>query len=1670
MLNSNSTASIFKLTHALIFTALFSLYSCMPTSTRPSINEGNTVENGGTTGGSTTTTYGEPTYPLAGTFIQEGATRSLTNISMPVDFVDSFLVRGKTLSQYLRTLPLSTKFCMVGSFTYISGSQKFLIMSAKSKSYTDLASKTTEFYLQVEPSNDTANQNDCLTYNLTNSLYSAVPPTLTPSVYFSYAQLCTDCTTSVTSGGLQLYFTNGETVPTVTTSSLVLTISGSTTSSSNSCSDSTACKARGFDCCLQSQCVNDGALRPGANDLAGFLAAQEDVRLNPNRFTVYPQFYFVCESRPDSEGGNGGSTTDPDYEAAVRMLELKQLYDCLNQVDGEFSYCTLKFPQANESMPGTFSASASGYNDDVNFSSVNAALGTGDYVNNIVKITYGGQVFYEQTKTALTAGTFSSDPASNANDELLTSQAVYLNATLPSNAKDANLYLTYKVDGTCEKLSTTLAKCTKTYIHASSDTTSTMWHDSTKTYLLPPYADTSSSANFIVKVSGVVVPEDSTTTWTKVSGGIAFVPSYAIYQNQKIEITYFVKTNVSDLVKLRTAAQATVNTMCTCAAGMKCGLKPILDATSGATVNYECTYTNTTTVEPPVNQTVYVSNKNIAHRYFDQNGVSYDEDYGSALDQEMTAFSYTNNDVLKPNNVSQYVGFNEIYGSFSKTGTYVSRPAKKVSVKKDKLYDILTVTGVFSSCTTCGSDYYSSLQKIFPQNFGGQGGGYQPDNYASSRVNNTGTYRADDLLFGRACFVPATMIPWTHITSSTPRDQRRSRLAAQHFMFANGYNRDWYGFDYGSLIGSFDGVTWFSIGNQRRIKATSSKLYLAVNAYLGDLNVDSNFTVNVYESTAFSSDIPDHDTETDGAQCQKSHFCSNDNDCFRQLGYDYSCQNVASIYTNWPQFDAAGSEIVGSVNRSLLSIIGGSNGQSKRCMYRGRGTPCVANLNNVNTGLGFNSSTVVGASMCSPNNSCVPLSTSNRFNDRIARFANTPLAQNIAGITPITDTFGMGARVILRPYEYYGTKSLPSAAQVSLATNKVDAICVPGKDINSALDNYDLNQRHPSTRTDSSDKILSVGPASNLSISARSLNACPATDALGTSMQVYNLALNDPTLNMFTISQNMSSNLLDIPALTSQNVYSSTNGSQVTALGYQRNTCLRAPGASCFSDLECAPSEFVATKARSATTLASVLNPAEAKFWEEDMVCGNPDFKKVSGGLLNPQFDVKKNKCCREFGKVMTVYTQKEGDTSVEWCSGSTIKVAGVNTNINAPSRYSRVHTVYDKMTCDRSQITPTKAFALSLESDNSTNRLTQILGQYKTLDTLNSRTCCTQNWVRSFATENGGGHGFAKTKLQNIDKGMFKHVSWQKDDESSIVPAVNDQPFECDSTQYLNASCEIKNLTPAEEEKYLTWAGSLELVGIPQVAIGTNNQVFQLVDDSQNDNASPATAWAPAGLWSAQKHPLKDTDNKDMLVPVSASSPADFTDATNSYYSAANYAGLNMVLSGQKNSMKKVFSESEFNCCIPSGQEIPDTTTASQCCTGNKSTSGTLRCCLPRFTDLTVYLNRYVSSEGRGLPESAYDPQTGYIKDPGQVQLIAAQKNLCCEGNAMTGAAINQLSIPLENGTYKPADMGSTTRRLNYRTDAVDNNPETGNKGSIFDDGVRWNNHVYCVPAGYGE
>lgn len=1623
---------------------MFVLSSCMPSETAPRTTDSNSTTP------TNNTAYADPTFPIAGIFVQEGGTQTTTQFSLPLNFTDSFLIRGSSLSQYLRTVPNTTKFCLVTKYTYTTGYNKFLILSAKAKSYTNLSAKTTEFYLQAEPANDAANQNDCLTSNLTTTIFSGAS---NPTGHFSLTQVCANCSSSVTSEGFRLYFSNGEAVPTLNLSSLKMSIAGTASSGGNACVETTACKARGYDCCLASQCVTDGAVRPEALTSTGFAQAQLDVASNPTRFVLYPEYYFVCSTRP--EGGGSEDNTDPidpEYDAQIRLMEMTQLFNCLNKVDGELSHCTVKFNQASANITAgiPFSSQAMGFLEDVNFSSLNPNLGIGDYANNITKIYYGGQTLYQSHSKALAAadGTF----LSAGNDDLTTAQSVRIIKTLPANAPDDHLYLTFKIDGSCEKLGTSLARCSKSYTHASTDVNSVNYHDATKIYKLPSYADLSASSNIIVKISGIIVPEDS-TTWSKspATRSINFSASYPLYQNQVIDITYYVTSGVDALTKAKTAAQTAVNTMCICGTTGKCNLSPIMDANSNLT-NYACIHSSDSTDTAPANQTVYVSNKNVPHRYYDTNGVAFDTNYATALAQEGTPFSYISNNILKPSNLDAhtgYTGFNEIYGSFTTSGTD-AKPAKMVRVKKDTTYDFYTQSGTFSTCLTCGSDYYTSVKKIFPPNYTAMGGGYSPDNFDSSRLSTSGTYRSDDLLFGRACFVPATMIPWTHSASTTVKDQRRSRLASQHFLYANGYNRDWYGFDYGSLIGSFDGITWFSIGYQRRIKATSNKLFLAVNAYHGDQSVDSNFTVAVTETTSFATDIPDHDTETTGAECQKSHFCSTDDDCYRQVGYDYTCQSVSGLTTNWPQVDAAGTEVIGSATKTLASIVGGNNGQAKRCVYRGRGAPCQANLNAIGTT--FNSSSVTGNLSCSPNNMCQSLNSgpSNRFNDRIARFANTPVAQNIATASPTQgDTVGLGARILGRPAEFYGTKTLPSAASGSLFNNNVTAVCIPGKNIASSAKTNDLNSETPVTRIESADKILGIGITMSGLQNPKYLNACPATTPTGSSLQQLNLDLGVAYINQYSITQNLSSNLLDLNALSSHNIFSSNNGSQITAIGYQKNACLRAPGASCFSDMDCGPSEFIASRVRVAT-LAGILNIAEEKFWEEEMICGNPEFKYTSPGNLNTAtFDIKKNMCCRDFGKTFSVYTQ-DATSDYHWCDTTSpgnefVKVAGVNTSINSFNRYSRVHSGFDKMTCQL-PVPSDKSFALSTKASNSTNRYLQMLSQYKTLDAVNQRTCCTQNWVRSFDTTNGGGHKWTSSKLQTIDKKYFRSFNWRN---TFTGDGTNANSFECTVDQYSNPTCEIKNFTVAEEKKYLKFFGSLELVGIPQAMIGSTDFITAGVDIGTGLDLPPNTP------------PYNTVRAVGDIGSLGAPVTEDFKDGgTKNSFSGTNYNSF-------KPEIKKVFSENEFNCCIPTGKPVPQGTTNDQCCTGyvaNTGFSTTLRCCLPDFTDVTLYTNRLVSSEGRGLPDNAYDAETGYIKEPGQVRTLAASKAICCSGKMAYGVAIRKLPIPLANGQFV-TDADALTRRFTESSGAVDNNDTVGPIGSLFDAGIRWNDHLYCIP-----
>ena len=1214
------------------------------------------------------------------------------------------------------------------------------------------------------------------------------------------------------------------------------------------------------------------------------------------------------------------------------------------------------------------------------------------------------------------------------------------------------------MDGTCELLGASLARCTKLYNQGQvSSPTRSSDHPTSQIFMIPSYANT--SFNVIVKVGGLTVTPGSDTWTINSSKQVIFSPSYQIFNNQSIAITYFVSSNVDSLFASRQLAQDKVDSYCACGEGIKCNLEPVNSEVNGeqTITSYQCLYSAPPS-NAPLQETIFMSARTVAHRFYDANGVNYKyNELNGNLAQECaqssgdesncTRFQNINDDASRPNNDS-YIGFNEILGTFN-LSERSPIPAVQVDVKRSTAYDIFVDQGVFSSCIDCGRDYYSNLQKVFPDNFDTKGGGYRPDFVESRRQLNQGSYNADDMKFGRACFVPPTMIPWTHKENDDIPTQRRNRLRAQHFMFANGYNKDWYGFDYGSLIGSFDGVTWFSVGNQRRIQSTSTKLFLAINAYFGDVTTNNTFRIVINETASVinSGSTITHNTDSDGAECQQAHFCSTDNDCITNLGYDYTCQNVGSLNSPWPIHDASGNEISGSSTRNLLSLVGGSNQQPRRCVYRGRGASCKEDLTNLNTNNSFSLNDKVGLNGCSQNTYCANLSSS-RFNDKIARFGISPTVQNNKPyITTDTDTVGLGARILGRPFDFYGLKTAPTGVANQLSSLNVDGLCVPGKDPESAVTTLSLNN----VSSLEADKILGIGRTFSSSVQNENYySACPATDEDGNFTHFLQGAINNSNHAPFAVAQNMSTNSLSLSVFNSLELFNDQDN-LVTKIGYHKNTCLRAPGASCFTDLDCSPNEFISNKIKTITNFLGQISEAEQNFWKEELVCGNGQPRFQPNSIIpNPSYDTSQNRCCREVGKEFTYYSMKHEGSEFTSANGLNSVVPGVNIDIDDPQRYSRTHTTYDKQLESPLDYPPLTRAAESPTLKKIYSSLKEV-SQYNTLHLNNSRMCCTGAWVREFAegsSGNNGGHKFSGTSGQNYDFRDFKKLNWFADIGTSSSIGIS-TAFICPPEDIGTAFCEVRNISEGSnyETTRLEWLSKFELLGIPQVLIETNrssttNQtedIFTDLDDSQQA--------------SATRDPIPGTIKRNDGGIVRADSLSNNID----YYSAGNVENFEI----DSNNLKRVFSENKFNCCLPAGP-VPTGTSNEQCCTGQFTQTGDrgARCCLPGNTDVTTYTNRYVSSEGATLngmpiPDSDIDALTGNLKKETVLRLA---QTICCSGQAEFGHAISILPIAV-NGNQVTNPL-QTTRRF-IENEATDQGPI-----SLFEAGRKWNNHVYCVDS----
>ncbi len=1629
-----------------------------PKSKRNTLKSSSTADSGSTTK--------VPEFTSGNNFIQNGASVYLSSVPLDLNFADYIQLRGKDVDSYIRSTGTSNIACLTSRYTQ-TGVDKVILIAAIPRSVYNFTTQSLEYYYNISPSDLASNQGFCQKTGLINKLYSLYP-TLTPKYQLSEICPTGTCSSSSYAGqSLELYSSTGTAITQIATKHLLFTVSNNTTGNSSSgqtCTDSTQCTAQGYDCCSSGQCVKDLAQKPGVNtSSAEYLQALQDIINNPSNIYLYPQYYFIC-SQPVNTPTSPTTPTDPVSDANKRIQELADLYNCTTKLEGEYGVCTKTYPSA------TIGAFYSAGKDDKSFAETFTHLNVDKQtLVSIEKISYGEVVIYDyatKTEAQLLPNIYEDTAVrieGNHNDDLSTGASIQVKVK-PAAAVSNELVIKYKIDASCTAVNSLLAKCEKYYIQGQDNSGDTIeanrrgrvtdHYPDSNSFKLPYYASTSRAVT--VEVDGIKQIEN--LDWELSVGAtssVQFLPltTLKVFKGQKVRLTYFVDLSVYNVMESKLSALNAIKTKCSCS-GTTCSLNPVKN-TAGTIVDYACVFPDPEPVEPPASQKIYLSSKTVPVRFFDTNGTSQATVNASTLKQEGLAFKYRNDNLLNPSNMPDitnsadtsdtYTGFNEIYGSLSYTNDS-AKPAQEVNVKNGKVYDIYVDRGSYSNCLQCGNDYYSQLNKLFPlTQFGG---GVVPLLGQTNRSMSNGV-RSDDMKFGRACLVPATMIPWTHATESSEQAQRQNRMRAQHFMFANGYQYDWYGFDYGAVIGSFDGVKWFAIGSNRRITATSNKMFIAVNGLMGDLTLESTYevTINDGDLNPLASNMVKTDYESDAAQCQQFHQCSTDNDCATTLGWEYSCAAVSEITTSWPKFDANAKEIpeTAADNNRLTSILGasvsGNNG--KRCVYRGRGALCTQVYNNVNVNSTFNQSTSSQMHACSSNNYCQSISVAGvpapKFNNRIARYGKVRTDST-------ADSFGLGALVPGRPYSFNGVETVRAETLKNLNVNKALAMCVPGRDI----DQGSFLEQHRVAPTGSEftgDKVLGIGMSyrkATPSAASNYLNACSIMDssknfyqnstaypsALFTNTSVY------PSLKYDAGSQAMSSNALAI----FDSIFSSKGISfgllknttaVLTTTSFQENRCLRAPGSACFSDMDCGPSKVLSDKIKSLsaadTVVTNILNKYEVMFWQEELVCSQAIAK------TSLSYDPKNNRCCRELGKTISL-PSADSSNLINYT-----QVPGLDSSIGYKYRYSRSATMYKEVNTDSTNYPALRVAAkdqcgspANAASCQSTDGLTN---QFRTFTALAEKTSCSGDWVRSFATS---GTKWESSRFQAFSPSTFKCFNWYGGTGG----------YTCSGYEVDDPACPIAQTQPSttKAKEILAYLGKLELMGIPQITFPSE----EYYSDASEERAMSCKSH-PAGR--SGTYPTNASSSGGTYLPPSTlyksgaiKEYVDSNTAPTMYsYSAADNTNFQ--------SMKQIFKSDEVRGCLPAGTQMATGDDPSLCCTGMINSSN-LKCQLADYVDVSIYTNRYVSSEGKKLSTTAFD-SNGYIKDPAIAANLACNQQMCASGKLAYGILISRLKTPgqetSENKYFRFLE-GNSADNLNQLLD-------TYNKG------LKLNNHIYCIP-----
>lgn len=1259
----------------IIATALF-LQSCI--ANKPAGNR-KTVSSSVKATGSTTT---GPVF-LADETLYWFSTSKVTGtmtVNQNSDIVT--YLRGSIVHNFLTSKDSSSveyyrkTYCVVGTYP---GTNKELRLRAVPIYITNYSNNTIERIFRLDVPSRAENAAAC---GLATISYSGASVITTPvnaaTTAYALTEVCSGagCTSGalITSTALKLYTSNvtaGTLTPVPTTqitlSSIALKIdlASNSTSGNSSCSNS-SCESKGFDCCIEGQCVKDASQKANASLDPQYAQALSDYASNPLSFINYPNIYNICTNIAHTPPATSPGTT-PFPTAAERLNAFLADYKCVNQTvtTGSYSLC---LPSASESQ----------------------------YLATKKKLTIscGCPASYDDATRAINCPNWGVRPVYNS--------AVQTYANI--------------IDFTCY---------TPTNVSAAQERVNTYLTDYT---CIDKVLTTGSYS--------LCLPGASESQFLSIK--------------KKLAIACGCPAGYDDATR-----------------AIKCpdwGVKPLYKSSVETISNIVDFYCYAPTPANPIgtitNLNVTVSSRSAPHRFYSTGGTNYDDLKGvsSTVVQEGDDFYYLD-EINKASPVNGSFNINSVLGRMN-VGLSQTQPAKMVGVELGKTYILSTTSGYFTPCSKCAKDSWFQTFTSHPSTAGGNGlraSGFTTARDTYSANSTLGNY--EDTKFGRACYLPATMIPFSHKKELSLQAQRKNRLKTQAAYYINGYQRDWYGFNKGAMIGSFDGVTWFAIGSGRRITATTTKLYLAYNSSFLDLADRTDTIVNIIPDLS-SNTAPDFDYDpelgiTDKSQnmagtCQKYHQCETDTDCVTQLGWEYSCADISQLKSTWPIYDTDSNEFANQEkSATLFEILGATTSQGssgKRCVYRGAGAPCVRDYTALNAN--FNQKALT----CAPNFYCAAL-TANKFNDELVRSPNE-----------FDDIFfGMDTNVLGRPLNYVtASRTLTTdiitnikyngSAAMGLSAAQVDdmGICRPGKSLSTIAANAHANP-DSAKRTDYINQIASCdSTATGL---ART-SSCPIITPEG-DIAPYNYV---PTNVALSVSRlRAMQNSCGAEAKHSSTLLSAFSNIEGGSLALLRNitspvlaadACMRRAGSVCFTDLDCGPNRLHAEAVGSLSLTYFGGTQAEQNYWQESLICGQGAATPALGSANYNSYALNQNRCCREVGKDFTMFTS----------GPATIVPENMGTNVNLEtSRFSvadpKAANRYSRYTA--SETAHTNASAIPSVNTN----VTPAKNQWRVINETGSLNCCGGGWVRKFAD---GTHDWTVKNRLSLETSNFQCLNYR--------------------------------------------------------------------------------------------------------------------------------------------------------------------------------------------------------------------------------------------------------------------------------------------------------------------